>query len=354
MLAGFAINSTIDILEKVGNIAASKLIDQLLNWPKNQKDAEKFYINLKKSTLIDLTNFEENINKTLIFFMKNRNMSAHDELADIRNEINKVKDKINKSGSDTYSNVIKEIDIFKTLSIIYTTIQYDCMILVNEAQQLNDKVLYDKDYSVHLKDLRKGMTNLNNTWNLRISALSDPASSKAIYNELKSNRKKFVEMIENVTSKNKNEMEEIFSGVVLSKPKFFGKNRYKKELEDFIWKFVSKFNITSIGLDELEFQIKDKNPLLNFDFNLLEEIVSGFIENKKAFSLSEQGNKKIIEFKKSELSQTCGNCGDEGGIFKKFRRCENTNSLICSNCITFLKKCKLCGDKIKNKHIVVK
>ncbi len=354
MLAGFAIDTTINILEKIGNIAASKLIDQLLNWPKNKKDAETFYNNIKKSTISDLIEFEENINRSLKYLLKNKNMQLHDELAEIRNEISKIKDKVNKSGNDTYNNVIKEFDIYKTLSIIYTTIQYDCMILVKEVQELYEKILYDKDPLTHLKDLRKGIISLNNTWNLRTNAISDPASSKAIYQELKENRKKFIEMIENVTTKSKSEMEEILSGVVLNKPKFFGKKRYKLELREFIWKFINKYNITSIGLDELEFSIKEKNPSLNFDFNLLEEIITDFIGDKKAFSLREEANKKIVEFAKSEKSLVCGNCGDEGGLFKKFRNCEVTNSIVCNNCITIFKKCKICGNKIKKSHIEVK
>jgi len=345
-----------DVMEKVGVGASKILIERLKDWPTSREDAESYYTMIKQSVIVDLNDIESILNRSLKLLLKKREMDIHDTIAGLRSRITQLRDQITQSGPNTLLNTISEDKIFRALSMIFLTIQYESFIMANEANQMYDeleKFSNSGDYKSHYYDLRNAVTEMERTMQLYSKAVSDPASAEKVFTELRQVRKDFVELIEQVSTESIGSVNQLMTGVVIDKPRLFGKDQYIQSLADLIWNYAQLINESKVELPKLEANIKSDHPNAEFDATDLEQAINHLIDHNRAFSLGLDGNIKFVEFNQSDQSRVCHACGISGGKFIEFRRCENENQLVCDNCISFFGKCKLCGQSYKQNHVLL-
>jgi hypothetical protein len=274
----------------------------------------------------------------------------HDVVDRIRGRIQSIRHEIEKSGSDIELTAVKTEDILRALAMIYLTLQYEVFVVSNNAAKMYDAIEFGDQANLFVQELRDTIRNLEETWRLHSQSSTDPANARVLFNSLKESRKEWVELINGVTSKSFGEMNEIMMGVAITKPKLFGKKRFQESLADLIWKFGDKSDVKKIEFPNLITKLREENPKTEFKDEDVENALKLLVDTNRIYSLGMENNIKVIEFKRTESSNQCGNCGKHGGIYEEFRKCSAYNKLVCDKCISFFGKCKICDDRIKENH----
>ncbi len=350
MSSGFLADLAINVIEKIGSKATSKFYQQFRNWPTSNSEIEQYYKSVKQSAEMDLKSSEDLIQRSLALLLKQRDLTLHDTVDRIRGRIQSLRHDIEKSSSDIHLSAVKTEDVLRALAMIYLTLQYEIFVVSNIASKLADTIEFGEDIKINVKELRESLNNLEETWRLHTQASADPASAKSLFNSLKESRKEWVELIETVSTRSLGEMNELMTGAVISKPKLFGKKQYQESLADLLWKFGEASEIKKIELPTLIANLRNDNPNAEFQEEDLEVALKLLVNTNRIFSIGVENNIKVVDFKRTESSNQCGNCGKHGGVYEEFRNCIFIKKLVCDDCISFFGKCKLCGTKIKENH----
>ncbi len=342
------------LLDKVGGKALEVLLDRLSNWPNNPKEAQNYYDSVRQATKEEISNAESVIKQNLKLLMERKRMKEYKALNDAHNLVRSLRQDIEKTVVTNFTTQTQEYETIRSLSAIYLTLQYEVYIIKHLVNRMTRDIYNDESIMDSIIDLIDQAKHLQTTISLRNQANADPTMAKMIYKNLKDHTKMWSKLLEESANISKNSMSEMLAGAILSKPKLFNKKDYIEKLSEYTWQYSNRNNIDKIGVPELMNNMRERMPNVEFNDEDMEKAIQLLIEKNKAYSLNIENNIKVVEFKRTEKSLVCGNCGKHGGMYEEFRTCENKEKYVCADCITFFGKCKLCGESIKTKHPLVR
>ncbi|MCY3412145.1 MAG: hypothetical protein INQ03_10980 [Candidatus Heimdallarchaeota archaeon] len=347
------LDASSSIIGNLGKKAIDGFLNVITDWPRDPEEGINRAKGAKTSTEASLKRLEDDMTEVVKFLTKEGQMQPLRKISSLKEKLTSVRHEIeSKSGSYTMDNSLKDEDMLKAYTTVYFTVLYDSMICDTVVDQMQDRI-YDDDFEMDdlVKKMRTGINNLENSWAMYMRVIADPKIAKSAYQELKSTRKDLIEFMEEVDKHTRGEMDMLVSGVILNKPKIFGKKKYIESLAALMHETAKHMGEIKISIPQIFDKIRQSNPNAQFSDEDIEKAADLLIEHNRAFALTLEDNIKWIEFRKGDESLVCGNCSISGGIYREFKRCEITGKQVCEDCITFFGKCKICGQKVKHgKH----
>ena len=344
------VDASSKVLGGLGKSCINRFLSALKDFPKDPEEGIMRAKGAKSSTESMIKKLEDDLNEILKMLTRAAQMDQLSKIGSLQKKLTAIRGVVeSKSGNISMDAGLKARDMLKAYTTIFLALIYDGMVIETIVEQMMERV-YDDDHELDdlTKKLRIGIRNLEATWGYYSQVTADPAIARVIYDKMKETREQLVQFIEEMDNMNSNEMNRLVSGVILKKPKFFGKKRFIQSLAVIIYEHGKEIGTPKVSIPEIFDRISKIHPKLEISDDDIEKAVDSLIESNRAFALTMENNVKMVEFKRSEGSIVCGNCGFSGGVFKEFKHCLVTDKYVCEDCISFWGKCKICDTNVKS------
>lgn len=340
---------------KLGLKVGMKLMKHFDLWPCSSKEGVNYCIHLHNSTISTLRDAEKKIEETMAISISSSQIDLSRKMDRLRGRIQGARNQMENTATGAMENLVKDKKIRDTLSMLYLALMYDAYVVNQAAMDMSE---YLEDEEIHeaeatFKKARASGKTLDQVWNIRAQASADPKVADVLYKQLQQAHGEFVQFVENLGESSRESTRKAWAEVVISKPRCFGKNSYKEALGELIWKSGERIDADSISLSDLALKLKEWYPKVEFQLSDINGAAQWMVETKRAHALTVRDNVQMLEFSKSDMSYTCDNCGKSGGLFNEFRSCQMLDKTVCGDCISFLSKCKICGNSVKHQHPVL-
>lgn len=338
------------VLGGLGKSCINRFLNILRDFPSDPKEGIMRAKGAKSSTESTIKKLEDELNEIIKILVREAQMDPMRKIGNLLKTLTGLRGEIeSKSGSFSTEVALKVHDMLKAFTTIFLALIYDSMVIETIVEQLTERV-HDDDYELDdlIKKLRTGIHNLEATWGFYSQVTADPAVAKTIYQKMKDTREKLIAFMEEMDNVNSNQMDRLVSGVVLKKPKVFGKKKFIQSLSVIIYEHGTVIETPKVSIPDIFDKISKAHPNLEFSDDDIEKAVDSLIESNRAFALTVENNIKMVEFKRSDGSIVCGNCGFSGGVYRDFKQCMVKDKYVCEDCISFWGKCKICGLQVKS------
>ncbi len=296
MSAGIAGDVGLKVLEQVGGVVFSSLVERLRGRPRFSRDSAQYFSDQKVQLENQLKLSEDNLQSIISVAMNNNNMEHIDKIERIRARISNVRYDIEKTGANKYLEINPDADALRTLTILNLSLQFEIAVLQSSMRKTIDNVEDGEDIREDYRKIRDGVNSIEEIKGYLDRAYISPQASENAVRQLQQRKHVFSEVFGEFTEEAVNRADLILANVILARPDHFNKVEYIQHLSFMSSYYIEKLNLKEIDLEELKTAIEDENGQAKFSDDDMEKAARILIANDKRFILKTEGNKMSLAF----------------------------------------------------------
>ncbi|MCE7737343.1 MAG: hypothetical protein GPJ54_20810 [Candidatus Heimdallarchaeota archaeon] len=296
MIAGLAADLGLKILDQIGGVALSNLIEKIRNRPTFSRDSSQYFSNLKLNLENELKRSEDQLQTIVSTAMNNNNMEYYDKLERLRSRIAIVRYDVEKTGSNKYLEITPDATILRAITILNLSLVFEISVLQSLMNNTIEKVEDGEDIQFDYKRMRSSVSVIEEIKaHLDKAAITPEASEKAVM-DLQQKKHVFSEIFGEFTEESVKRAEIMLASVVLSKPDSFTKVEYIQHLAFQIKHYIENLNLKSSDLDDLKDGLERENAKAKISDDDMEKAVRIIISSDKRFVLRTEDKNMSLEF----------------------------------------------------------
>lgn len=294
--AGIAGEVGLKVLDQVGGVVFSSLVEKLRGRPRFSRDSSQYFSMQKVQLENELKQCEDTLQSIISVAMNNNTMDYVDKLERVRGRISNIRYDIEKTGANKYLEINPDADALRALTILNLSLQFEVAVLQSSMRRTIDKIEDDEDIKEDYRRIRDGLNSIEEIKGHLDRAYISPQASENAVRQLQQRKHVFSEIFGEFTEEAVNRAELILANVILSRPNHFNKVEYIQHLSYTSSQYIAKLNIKTIDLAELKEKIEDENGQAEFSDDDMEKAARLLIANDKRFILRTEGKKISLEF----------------------------------------------------------
>lgn len=303
----------------------------------------------KQTAMSSLSSDEGIIEEIMALALQQTNMPLHRTLDTIRTKLVSIRHTMESASLMLYPNsAANPNDIINNVSLLNVALVYFSFVIENKCMYLRDELEFNPSMDTNeiLREMRSSTTALEKIWNLRPKTVINEETAKAIKESCNAVSKNVVDLIEKISNSSFTEVEQSFKEVSLKKPKLFRKGQYIDNLGEIMVATVKSSGQNEMNNIDIRDRLTKRYSGVTITLEDMEKAARNLLDKKLIHGIREEEKNYVIELRKTGESPVCGNCKKSGGYMVDYYTCPK--GFVCSDCISFFGKCKVCGAKIKD------